>query len=338
MNPIQNPNLQSYDNLRSTPIQDSTLLNPHISGHTLNFEMTWNRLSINYVGELIKDNGEWIQIEDINTEGCTQPTIRRLKANLKKAEIFFRHHYPNLPAKDTPHQPLHSFVIRQASNKLIPLPIPKRIVYSHLLKLNLNRHILVNGECSWNLGKPKWEALYHPPIISKDGDIAWRILHNRITTPQQLHRWKKKDTPNCPWCPGTSGTTEHMFLDCPHAVDFYNKLVNTLHKLLGPHTIQKKHILYGYPSLHTTPHQLANYLIVLAKSTIYKTFIAAIANSTKHQEANYHRMFQMRLHFRLQLEMHHSIWKNDVKTFKNYWLHNDILGRITNGQIIVNNL
>jgi hypothetical protein len=95
-----------------------------------------------------------------------------------------------------------------------------------------------------------------------------------------------------------------MFLECPSVTDFWNQLT----KLLGPQQLQKKYILYGFPALHTTPQQIANYLIVLAKSTIYKTFLAA-TNSTHHHAANYQRMFQLRLHFRLQLEMHHSIWK-----------------------------
>jgi predicted XRE-type DNA-binding protein len=66
-----------------------------------------------------------------------------------------------------------------------------------------------------------------------------------------------------------------MFLDCPSVIDFWNQLTNILHKLLGPYQLQKKQILYGYHVLHTTPKHLANYLIVLAKSTIYKTFLAA---------------------------------------------------------------
>jgi hypothetical protein len=34
--------------------------------------------------------------------------------------------------------------------------------------------------------------------------------------------------------------------------------------------------------------------------------------------------------------MHHSIWKHDVETFTNYWLHKDILGRIQDGKIVLN--
>jgi hypothetical protein len=192
---------------------------------------------------------------------------------------------------------------------------------------------MVNGECHWQLGKPKWEAVYHHPILSKDGDVAWRILHNRIVTPQQLHKWGKRDTSDCPWCPGTTGTIDHMFFECPTAIAFWGHLTKTLHDLLGPHPLQKRHILYGYPTLDTTPQQLANYLLVLAKTTIYKTYLAT--NSTHQQPPDYQRMFRMRLQFRLHLEMHHSIWQHNNEIFTGYWLHRNILGKIQEGRIVL---
>jgi hypothetical protein len=42
------------------------------------------------------ENGRWKELKDINTTQCTQPTIRRLTANLRTAEAFLRRHYPNL--------------------------------------------------------------------------------------------------------------------------------------------------------------------------------------------------------------------------------------------------
>jgi hypothetical protein len=110
MTPIQNPNLQSYDNLR--PIQDSTLLTPHISGHSLIFDKMWNTLNIHYLGDL-KDNNDWKEMGHISTERCTQPTIHRLTTNLHTAKIFFPHHYPNLLTQGTQFPPYPPFVIQQ---------------------------------------------------------------------------------------------------------------------------------------------------------------------------------------------------------------------------------
>jgi hypothetical protein len=65
-----------------------------------------------------------------------------------------------------------------------------------------------------------------------------------------------------------------MFFDCPTVTAFWGRLTKTLHDLLGPHPLQKRHILYGYPTLETIHQQLATYLLVLAKTTIYKTYSA----------------------------------------------------------------
>jgi hypothetical protein len=33
--------------------------------------------------------------------------------------------------------------------------------------------------------------------------------------------------------------------------------------------------------------------------------------------------------------MHYSTWKDDVETFKSYWLHENILGRLQEGRILL---
>jgi hypothetical protein len=76
MNPIVNPNVQSSADLRSTPIRNSTLLTPHISGHTLVPDEAWTTLKVIYM-----ENGHWKHIENINTDRCIIPSIRRLAAS-----------------------------------------------------------------------------------------------------------------------------------------------------------------------------------------------------------------------------------------------------------------
>jgi hypothetical protein len=125
-----------------------------------------------------------------------------------------------------------------------------------------------------------------------------------------------------------------MFFDCPTATAFWGWLTKMPHDLLGSHPLQKRHILYGYPTLDTTPQQLATYLLVLAKNTMHKTYLAM--NSTHQQPPNYQRMLRMGLEFRLHLEMHHSIWQHDIGTFTSYWIHRNILGKIQDGRIILN--
>jgi hypothetical protein len=90
------------------------------------------------------------------------------------------------------------------------------------------------------------------------------------------------------------------------------------------HPLQNKQIVYGYPTLDTTPQQLANYLIALAKTTICKNIPSDEQHPHKTTRLSTHVQYR-RLFFPLNLEMHYSIWKYDVETFNGYWLHKNIL-------------
>jgi hypothetical protein len=83
VNHIVNTNLQSLEDLRRITIRNYALLTPHISGHKLVFDEAWSALTIFYIGDLLMENGHWKKLKDINTTQCTQPTIRRLAANLR---------------------------------------------------------------------------------------------------------------------------------------------------------------------------------------------------------------------------------------------------------------
>jgi hypothetical protein len=102
MSHIVNPNTQSFADLRRTPIRNSTLLTPHISGHNLVFDEAWTTLNMFFVGNLLMENCHWMLIEDINTHHSTISTIRRLVANWKTEEDFFYHHYPYLSLRIKP--------------------------------------------------------------------------------------------------------------------------------------------------------------------------------------------------------------------------------------------
>jgi hypothetical protein len=80
-----------------------------------------------YVGYLLMDNGHWKNIQGINTDRCTPPTIRRLAENLKTAEAFFRRRCrnPSLQIKFlTSSSP--SFTIKQTNGKLTSLPYTEK--------------------------------------------------------------------------------------------------------------------------------------------------------------------------------------------------------------------
>jgi hypothetical protein len=92
-----------------------------------------------------------------------------------------------------------------------------------------------------------------------------------------------------------------------------------------------KVIIYGYNSSTSTAQQLANYLIVLGKSTIYKTYMAA--NAGHGPPPNYYRLVQLRLRYRMLLELYKSIANNNLDSFKSYWLHKQALANMQNEKL-----
>jgi hypothetical protein len=171
-------------------------------------------------------------------------------------------------------------------------PISRKRVYEHCLNLALQQPA-VNGECYWKLDKPIWISLYQYPTDSKDGDNAWRFLHNTVVTPRRLYQWKKRKKDNCPWCDSVSGTVEHMFLECQHATRLWNQVEKLLERLLGSHNINRKIVIFGYQRFYSTAYQLANCVIIMAKSTIYKTYMASA--DEEGRTPNYYRLLMMRL-------------------------------------------
>jgi hypothetical protein len=109
-----------------------------------------------------------------------------------------------------------------------------------------------------------------------------------------------------------------------------------LKRLLGPHNINRKTVIFGYQRFDSTAYQLANFAIIMAKSTIYKTYMASA--DEERWTPNYYRLLMMRLKYRLHLELHRSIMDNDTDRFQNYWLYRQVLGRMEGGRLMVDGL
>jgi hypothetical protein len=122
--------------------------------------------------------------------------------------------------------------------------------------------------------KAPWEAVYLYPIDCKDGDVAWRMLHNRLVAQRLFHQWIKRVTDYCPRCHGTTGSLEHMFFDCPMATILRNRLTGILRQLLGTHDNQETDT-------------------VLAKIIIYNTYM--VVHDTQMPTLTYHQMMRLRI-------------------------------------------
>jgi hypothetical protein len=97
-----------------------------------------------------------------------------------------------------------------------------------------------------------------------------------------------------------------------------------------------KIFIYGHQRFDSTAYQLANFVIIMAKSTIYKTYMAS-ANE-EGWTPNYYGLLMMRLKYRLHLDLHRSIVDNDTDRLQNYWLYRQVLGSMEGGRLMVEGL
>jgi hypothetical protein len=143
----------------------------------------------------------------------------------------------------------------------------------------------------------------------------WRRRRRFENITRQKRPRHKSCTDDCPWCPGTAGT-----VDCPSVTEFWNRFAMILQELLGPHPLQKKRILHGYSTLHSTPPKLANYLLVPAKTYL--------ATSITHRHTP-----EPAWGYSTGCTQRCTTACGPMKRI--HWLHSDILGKVHDGKIIL---
>jgi hypothetical protein len=80
-----------------------------------------------------------------------------------------------------------------------------------------------------------------------------------------------------------------MFLECQHATRLWNAC-------WVPTTSTGKIFIYGYQCFDSTAYQLTNFVVIMAKSTIYKTYMASAGE--ERWTPNYCRLLMMQLKYR----------------------------------------
>ena len=99
--------------------------------------------------------------------------------------------------------------------------------------------------------------------------FQYKILHRILPTNSLLHKIKKVDSPNCPFCPSKIHTIWHLFIECSQANSFWVEF----HDWYGNQTGTKLHlsnldVLYGV--FHSSRYCLAlNHLIIIGKYYLY---------------------------------------------------------------------
>jgi hypothetical protein len=167
-----------------------------------------------------------------------------------------------------------------------------------------------------------WKAPYRFPSSKKDGDISWRLNHGSLSTPVLLHKMKLTNTPTCPYC-GELGTLAHMFISCKKLTSMRNFLNVLSHKVDSSLFIDDKFFLtYIHDTRSSLPREskcLIDFLITLAKSVIYKTYMAKINSNDNTNTISPLSSFQSKL--KNAINGDYAKWKQrgDIEGFNTVW-------------------
>lgn len=201
----------------------------------------------------------------------------KIQQNLRSSSLSFLSHLYNLSlyGNISPH---HFFCITRNPNVPESRPFGKKIIFT---------------------------SFYCYPTEKKDSDVSWRLIYNCLVTPQKLFKWKIIQHQNCPWCPEEDGNVLHMIFHCKCTKALWISASKKMNQINGTNKkLTSDQALCGFQP-NTPNHRLSNFILNLAKSTIYKTYSRLIKEDNP-REPSYKTIFETRIKFRITLEEHKS--------------------------------
>jgi len=119
------------------------------------------------------------------------------------------------------------------SIEYVPLAIEKltcKTIYNTLLN---HQHFLLptgkredslNAALSFKKDKKIYSLPFRVTNEVKLSAFQYKTVHNILYTNKILYKMKKKQQPDCPYCHDIDQTPLHLFVECPIAKSFWNKL------------------------------------------------------------------------------------------------------------------
>ena len=142
--------------------------------------------------------------------------------------------------------------------------------------------------------------------------FQYKIVHNILYTNKILHKMKKKQQPDCPYCHGIDQTPLHLFVECSIANSFWNKFTNWYNATCGGNiTLEQNEIIYGVLR-YTSSCLTLNHLIIIGK---YFLYIKGVHDEKRPQFTD----FVTLVNEKIELEKYIAITTNKLLSFTKKW-------------------
>lgn len=302
----------SLQTLREMPLFGSSIINQN----EITIIPEWRNIRISKLGELLTPEANWIPL-DLHSH--TLSIQRRITNNYTQIKNIF---IKKISQEERP--PILFKFIAEPSKEDKIFPGTRKQHYLTSLQFYLQKPE-VTGKPTWLDKKINWNIIYKYPTDRRDSDITWRMLHNALVTPKRLHLWKIIQSGQCPWCKEEANLM-HMFFQCKQVKPLWNYVSTKISIINGTPLPNYEQLLVGF-SANNPAARLSNFIVVLAKSTIYRCYMNIIKEQNQPNPA-YLKMFKRRLQYRLALEQHQAQVTGFQNKFKEVFLINDALQNI----------
>ena len=142
--------------------------------------------------------------------------------------------------------------------------------------------------------------------------FQYKIVHNILYTNKILHKMKKKQQPDCPYCHDIDQTPLHLFVECPIAKSFWNKFTMWYNVTCeGNIALEQNEIIYGVLK-YTSSGLTLNHLIIIGK---YFLYINAVQDEKRPQFTD----FVTLANEKIELEKYIAITTNKLLSFTKKW-------------------
>ena len=142
--------------------------------------------------------------------------------------------------------------------------------------------------------------------------FQYKIVHNILYTNQLLHKMKKKQQPDCPYCHGIDQTPLHLFVECLIAKLFWNKFTKWYNDTCGGTiALEQNEIIYGVLR-YTSSCSTLNHLIIIGK---YFLYINGVHDEKRPQFTD----FVTLVNEKIELEKYIAITTNKLLSFTKKW-------------------
>lgn len=331
LNPRPSSLAKTVCGLREIPLTLSSL----IPSSTSPFIPSWMKLEYNFIGDLL-EGSEWKNLHTVpGFIGLSTRHKKALEINYRQIQAYCHLRFRGVRETEGPDLwPPSLTYYQHRQKKFVPFEphLNRRTLQFDIMSQNLDLTVELKG--SWSADRVNWSAMFRSPSLGLDAEVSWRFAKNRLADPVFLYHAGLSPTSLCPWCQ-VEGTAWHMIAACQRATPMWHLVNNIIRALFGQQrSLLLEDVCVGFSSATATITKvnLANYVIVLAKSTCYRLLTAYFKED--RVPSPYDVVLKARIRSRIMREYAWYLGRGAFTSFSEKWCAGEALCSLRDNELI----